>query len=129
MQRGRSHREAGAAAPRRRRLAFSFAALLAVFLQAFVVQTHVHAYTAPVSARFELPAHAAHDSSEQVSADSHQTICVVCQALATAGAATLTSATTLAAVEHVTEAALLALSLAPQLHSHSWQSRAPPSFL
>jgi hypothetical protein len=111
-------------------LAFSFAALLAVFLQAFVVQTHVHAYAAPVSASFELPAHAVHDSSEHVSADSgHQAVCMICQALATAGTATLTSATPIAAVEHVTEAAMLALSLAPLVHSHSWQSRAPPSFL
>jgi hypothetical protein len=110
----------------RRRLAFSFAALLAVFLQAFVVQTHAHAY-APVSAGYELPAGAAH--AEHVTADQHQTVCVVCQALATAGAATLTSSTTLATVEHVSEAAVLALTHAPQPHSHSWQSRAPPSFL
>lgn len=130
MRRGRSHRT-GAAASKRRRLAFSFAALLAVFLQAFVVQTHVHGLpTAAFSQTFELPADAADGSHEQASAGgNHQSACAICQALAAAGAAALPDAAFLTATNHGGELAKLALALAPLAPAHSWQSRAPPSFL
>lgn len=123
---GRSHRfrKTGAG---RRRPAFALMALLAVFLQAFVVQTHFHAL-APVSGGYERSADADHE--QHVSAtDEHRVSCALCQTLATAGAATLRGEAFVLAAERASQAAIVALAIAPRVHTHSWRSRAPPTFL
>jgi hypothetical protein len=117
---GRSRRQG-----RTKRPAFALVALLAIFLQAFVVQTHVHGPSA-FAAGYEQRA----DGGQHVeAAGEHQVSCALCQALASAGAATLPGNTWVLAAERANEVAAVALALAPRRHTHSWQSRAPPSFL
>jgi hypothetical protein len=119
----------GVTAQQRWRHALALVALLAVFLQAFVVQTHVHTPVAPLSIAFEQPA-AAHDDAAHVTAPSeHQLICAMCQALAASGTAMLPGAMVALVATQTNAIAVLALSLAPRITSYSWQSRAPPSFL
>lgn len=127
---GRSRERMGAAAMRRWRPAFALLALVAVFLQAFVVQTHVHAIGAPLSIGFHQPAAANDDDGVHATAKTeHQLVCAICQALATSGTATLPGdAVALVAVQS-NAVAVVALALAPRTISYFWQSRAPPSFL
>jgi hypothetical protein len=115
----------------KRHPAFALIALLAVFLQAFVAQTHVHAPgTVAVVGHELLGAKASDDSTPQASAsDSNQVAAVLCQVPALAVAAPIPGPATVAATQGSADEAIVALSLAPQLHTHSWQSRAPPSFL
>ncbi len=99
--------------------------MLALALQAFAVQTHVHA---------RMPAHAGYTHAGSVDAGfkaspatiaKQQTPCVLCQALAASGVL----ATASAIAEHArlpTVCAALAIRRAPRAHTHSWQSRAPP---
>lgn len=126
----RSRRQTGAA-PRARRPAFALAALFAVLLQAFVVQTHIHAPAAPIGVAIERSASVSGDAGIHVSAaDEHQAFaCVVCQTLAGAGHVLATPVTGLLAAEALTEAATYTLARAPPAASHSWQSRAPPTVL
>jgi hypothetical protein len=124
---GRSQHGVGGFAAARRHPAFALLALLAVFLQAFVVQTHFHAVT-PVTGGYEQRADA--DQHQHVSAtDEHRVSCALCQTLASAGAATLPSESFVLAAEGASEAAIVALAIAPRVHTHSWRSRAPPTFL
>lgn len=119
----------GVTAQQRWRHALALVALLAVFLQAFVVQTHVHTPVAPLSIAFEQPA-AAHDDAAHVTAPTeHQLICAICQALAASAMAILPGAAVALVADQTNAIAVVALSLAPRLTSYSWQSRAPPSFL
>jgi len=113
---GRGHR-AGRFAP-------VFAALLAVFLQAFVVQTHIHAFgiAAPAIERSVDGADDGHIASAE-----HERTCVVCQALLSNGRALLPSTAEAAPKPAlVAVAAPLALPQTPHGVSHSWRSRAPP---
>mgnify|MGYP001240489094 CR=1 FL=1 len=126
--RGRSHHRRGSRAAVKRP-ALTFAALLAVFLQAFVVQTHVHVVPAPVAA-VEVAGATTHAASERAStARDAPALCVICQTMATSGTALLGHAAALiidtAHADQPREAAQVAL----QITSHSWQSRAPPTFL
>jgi hypothetical protein len=110
----------------RRGPAFVLAALFAVLLQAFVVQTHIHAPAAPIGIAVEQTSDAAH---AEVSAPSdHQTVtCAVCQTLAGGGGLMLVAdAPSFDAPHAVNEAAVFALPRAPPSASHAWQSRAPP---
>lgn len=120
----------GAAAMRRWRPAFALLALVAVFLQAFVVQTHVHAIGAPLSIGFHQQA-AAHDGdgARATAKTEHQLICAICQALAASGNAALPNAAIALVAERSNAVAVVALALAPRTISYLWQSRAPPSFL
>lgn len=129
--RGRSHRaNQGCAAARRRPIAFVLTALLAVVLQAFVVQTHVHVSGVTYSVSYSQQASGSHDLSIDASAaGDHQVACVICQAMATAGTAMLPSAAIIAATVSTNADTILALARAPRAHTHSWRSRAPPSFL
>lgn len=113
------------------RAAIRFAALLAVFLQAFVAQTHIHSFSAATSSSYERAASgASHSDAVYASAADHRTSCAACEALATGGRAALPSGPALVAFDLVTfETAAVAFSRAPQLPAHPWQSRAPPSFL
>jgi hypothetical protein len=124
---GRSQHRAGGLAARRRHPAFALLALLAVFLQAFVVQTHFHAL-APVSGGYEQRADTDHEQHASAT-DEHRIPCALCQTLASAGAATLPGETFVLAAERASQAAVVALAIAPRVHTHSWQSRAPPTFL
>ncbi|HYD72118.1 MAG TPA: hypothetical protein VEF55_03210 [Candidatus Binatia bacterium] len=126
----RSRHQTGA--PRARRYAFALAALFAVLLQAFVVQTHIHAPVAPIGAAIERVADGSDALIAIVSApDEHQAFaCVICQTLASAGSAVLTAPVSgLAASEAISEAATYALPRAPPIAAHPWQSRGPPIVL
>jgi hypothetical protein len=123
---GRSRRQArtrwGGKSP-----AFALVALLAVFLQAFVVQTHVHG-PAPIRIGIERPS-ADHPELHALAGDEHQIACALCQTLASAGAATLPSAASVLASGAASTAAIIAIALAPRALSHAWRSRAPPTHL
>ena len=122
----RSRRQTGAAATRP---AFALAALFAVLLQAFVVQTHIHAPVAPAGIAVERVAHGSDAPTASVSApDEHQAFaCVICQALASGGSAILAEPVSgLVAAEAASEAATYTLPRAPPIAAHPWQSRAPP---
>ncbi|MBL8546636.1 MAG: hypothetical protein JNL81_09225 [Hyphomonadaceae bacterium] len=111
-------------------MAFVLTALLAVFLQAFVVQTHVHVSGTTYAAGYTQQIGDAHDLSVDASAGGdHQVSCVICQAMSTAGTAMLPGAAIIAASLQSSADAIIALALAPRVHSHSWRSRAPPSIL
>lgn len=121
----RSHRRA-AFSSAHRRIAFAWVAMLAVFLQAFVVQTHVHAMTQGAAGIEQTQS----SGGQHVTAGAeHALSCALCHALATHGAAPIPSATSVLALERTSEAAILALALAPRVISHAWRSRAPPTSL
>jgi hypothetical protein len=124
---GRSHSDHRPAADWRRQ-AFTFAALVAVFLQAFVVQTHVHAPATMLGAGYEQSSTDTHDVTAHASAADQKTMCALCQVLSNPGTAPPSDAIWLAA-DRADDAAAVALALAPSAISHFWQSRAPPSFL
>ena len=116
----RSRPQTGAAT-RARRSVFALAALFAVLLQAFVVQTHIHAPIAPIGAAIERVADGSNPPIATVSAsDEHQAFaCVLCQTLASGGSAILAAPISgLIAAEAVAEAATYAL---PPLAS-VWQT-------
>jgi hypothetical protein len=128
----RSRRHTEAAAPRtRRRGAFTLAALLAVFLQAFVAPTHIHAPRAPLNAAIgQLHDAAGTVSLQSTAVDEHQTVaCAVCRTLAGGNVMLAASATSLVADRIGGEAATYALPRAPPTAAHPWQSRAPPQVL
>jgi hypothetical protein len=109
------------------RMAFVFAAMLAIFLQAFAVQTHIHAFAAPVAAAAHGQTTDAAPGGAHATTADHQTICVICQALAANGSATLSDAAQIAAHTNAAyETAALEIRRAPRAVTHSWQSRAPP---
>jgi len=105
---------------------FTLVAFVAVLLQAFVIQTHIHVPVAPVAS-------AAVSGSDQAphatASNHHRFACVFCQALAAGGVATLTTSAIVHGAYQTNTASDIALALAPHTRSHSWQSRAPPSFL
>jgi hypothetical protein len=103
------------------------AALVAVFIQAFVIQTHIHE-TAPFRATaFERAADHEAPGHTHVSATHKQAGCITCIAFASAGVSLATDAFTLiASLNATTAAATLAIRQAPRAISYSWRSRAPP---
>lgn len=124
--RGRSRRDIGLTADWRRQ-AVTFAALLAVFLQAFIVQTHIHMPAAiQFAAGYEQSS--AHDTSAHATASDQKVMCALCQVLSNSSTL-LTSSAILLATMQTNAAGDVALTLAPRALSHFWQSRAPPSFL
>lgn len=106
------------------RLAFTIAALFALFLQTFVVQTHIHAIAfAPTS----IERSAGHAADIAQAATDHQAACVICQTLASTGRATLTPASALILAQHAAnDVAAIELRAAPRALVLPWQSRAPP---
>lgn len=121
---GRSH-ERGAPTSWRRRV-FTLAALFAVFLQSFVIQTHIHTPSLVIGAE-QGAAHDPEPSFNATAAD-QKSMCALCQALSNSGA-TITGSAVLLDAEISSASHLIALSLAPRTLSHFWQSRAPPSLL
>ena len=126
--RGRSRCDTGLAADWRRQ-AVTFAALLAVFLQAFIVQTHIHVPAAIQFASGYEQSHAhPHDVSAHATASDQKVMCTLCQVLSNSNTL-LASPAILRAAAQTNAASDVALALAPRALSHFWQSRAPPSFL
>lgn len=126
--RGRSQRDLGPAADWRRQ-AVTFAALLAVFLQAFIVQTHIHVPAAiQFASGYEQSSEHAHDVSAHATASDQKVMCTLCQVLSN-GHTLLASPAIVLAATQTSSASDIALALAPRALSHFWQSRAPPSFL
>ena len=111
------------AAPRRTRSISVWLAMLALTIQCLVIQPHVDAAYAPVSAE------TAHFSTE-VTQPNHETqgVCVICQAIATAGAFALSASPALAFIERNAILTTPAPRVEPseRARSHNWQSRAPP---
>ena len=104
-------------------------AIVAIFLQTFVVQTHVDGLTGLQSATAieranGSPAPLAH--VETGSRDA-QPACPICQAMATAGTTLLASGPALvSALGLIAHEAQLAIPLVSVRPAHAWQSRAPP---
>jgi hypothetical protein len=108
-------------------MAFVFAAMLAVLLQAFAVQTHIHSFAAPTAPAVYEQGGADSVHSEHATTADHQTVCAICQALAANGNATLADAAHVAIdTNAVYQTAALEIRRAPRALTHSWQSRAPP---
>lgn len=112
---------------RLRRGSFGLAALFAIAVQVFVVQTHVHAFGVAHAAftQNEATAHALDGTAGEA-----QRSCVVCQAQAEAGRMLAP-----AAAQVVHAGGLAFAQAAPDIRfvaaapAHSWQSRAPPIVL
>jgi len=104
---------------------FTLAALLAVFLQAFVVEPHVHTAN-PLATAIAANA-GGHEIHQHATLPHEQIKCLVCQAIAAGAGALIASGADLAK-PHITIAAApaRALHVAGQATSHSWRSRAPP---
>lgn len=105
------------------------AALLAVFLQAFAIQTHVHVFGVAGLPAYAQAAGETAPSGDAVhiTAADHQTVCAVCEAFANSGRASLPEEPVVAAHTNATyETAALEIRRAPRALTHSWQSRAPP---
>lgn len=104
----------------------TIAALIAIALQAFIVQTHVHAFAAPVAIAAQA-GQASADHAEHASNGHAQAACVICMTLAASGRATLANAAALSAEHRASfDVATFVLPRAPPAISHAWQSRAPP---
>jgi energy-converting hydrogenase Eha subunit B len=113
-----------------RRTAAAFAALLAILLQAFVIQAHVDGLGGlPSRAGVERAASGAGSATAQAAhlSGNSQSACVICQTLAAAGAALLSKGPVLSAASgpaaNVTRVAIRYVPVTP---AHAWQSRAPP---
>jgi hypothetical protein len=103
-----------------------FAALLAVFLQAFVVQTHVHPSGAPTVAAHEQTVRSANSGVRTTAAD-EQANAPICGVLITSCHTTLTTDRAVPADAFASnETAAVQIRRAPRAITHSWQSRAPP---
>ena len=98
-------------------------AMLALAIQCLVIQPHVDGAFAPVTAETS-------HFSAQVTHPSHdaQGACVICQAMATAGAFALSASPSLGLIERSFLAADPVDQASPieRARSHNWQSRAPP---
>lgn len=112
----------------RHRPLVTLAALFAILLQAFAIQTHVHIYT-PFSAPALVQAGGedAHAHGAHASLAHGQVLCAICQALAASGTAVLPPDANLTETPAIArEAAAIVLPDAPRAQTHSWRSRAPP---
>jgi len=107
--------------------------VLAIAIQCFVVQTHVHPWATPLSPNIQIVdsddgagARLSHGSDRAPTRHGSQQNCYLCQT-ALAGAAILSSAPSLSFVERnfVANAAVRIIATLPP-RSHNWQSRAPP---
>ena len=113
---------------RHRRL-FALMAIIAVFLQTFIVQTHVDGLSglqsaAAIARANGSPAPLAH--IETGSRDT-QSACPICQAMATAGTTVLASSPSLLTAQGlIAHEARLPIRLVAVRPTHAWQSRAPP---
>jgi hypothetical protein len=130
-----SHRLVTMGAPLRspaRRVA-TLAALLALLLQAFLVQTHIHslAQRDPRAAIVQTAqTNAAGLAPDIIAPPSSNDECALCQALATAGTAILAAAPAPAPVVFaLASSSRLPIRRGDVQAAHDWQSRAPPTSL
>jgi hypothetical protein len=106
------------------------ATLLAVFLQAFIVQTHVHAIAPLATAGYERAADEVPVATlENAAHQEVQAACALCQAQAAGRALSPTSQAIAVengrnTVEPATDVRRVSVAA-----SHSWRSRAPPAHL
>jgi hypothetical protein len=135
MRRGKDRlfaRSAVRGAPRGVRPAFSvFAAMLALLLQVFAVQTHIDG-VAGAGARAIVTTALGQAVQHEVAAppSEPQAACPLCQALASGATPLAASSATLAmAFAAIASEAPCIARLAPAAPAHPWQSRAPPAFL
>jgi len=112
------------AAPARAPAIGAWLAMLALALQCLVIQPHVDGVFASAPAA----AVSVHLQSARPAADSSQGPCVICQAMATAGAFALSASPSLGLIERSFLAADPVDQASPieRARSHNWQSRAPP---
>jgi len=98
-------------------------AMLALAIQCLVIQPHIDGVFAAATAETA-------QFSAQVAPPNHdaQGVCVICQAMATAGAFALSASPTLTLIERNFVATTPIAHSAPvePVRSHNWQSRAPP---
>lgn len=112
---------------RAKSLAPLLAALLAVFLQAFVVQTHVHAFALGAPAIERSQNDTSHAEGVHVVSAHHAAACVFCEALRSSARTILPPVVEIVGERQVlVEAYARALPATPQTVSHAWRSRAPP---
>jgi hypothetical protein len=105
--------------------AFTLAALLAVFLQAFVIEPHVHTAN-PLSTAIAANS-GSHDAQQHATLPHERISCLVCQALASGPVALLASNAALAEPPRLaTVLTSRQLHVGPRARAHAWQSRAPP---
>lgn len=114
----------------RRRPLLALASLLAVLLQAFVVQPHIHA-PAALAEIAATPNGGTDTAIATPVADLHRTIvCVVCQTRAGAGDNLLPAATPVWSDADLTSNSKPRVPPPTTLvHAHPWESRAPPTHL
>lgn len=107
------------------RVGLAFVAALALLLQAFVVQTHTHAFSVPAVVAAESVLADAY--AEDLGAPHHKSGCILCQASAHSGQALALSTAQVAEQSGASyNAAALEIRLAPRALTHTWHSRAPP---
>ena len=132
MSMGRHHRADGltlATMRARHQSLFALVAMIAVFLQTFVVQTHVDGLIGLQSAAAIERVNGSPAPIAHIETGSHdaQAACPICQAMATTGTTLLASGPALVSalglIAHETRIALPHISVRP---AHAWQSRAPP---
>jgi hypothetical protein len=124
-------------APRRGRAsrvrwASTLLASLAVLLQAFVVQTHVHGLAGQDTGVSIALFDGGQPPTNNGTAPNHrnQQPCLICQALATGASAVVSATPTFAPLTHALRAEPVAeVALIATRPSHAWQSRAPPTAL
>jgi hypothetical protein len=108
---------------------FALVALVAVFLQSFVVQTHIDGLAGlvpVVSVERGVSAPPPIAKADPASHDT-QAPCPICQALATAGTTLLASGPALvSALGIIAHEARIDIRRVPVRPAHAWQSRAPP---
>lgn len=108
-----------------RRRASALAALFALLLQAFLIQTHVHAPSLAFAAQSQTVA----DFAEADAIEAERASCTLCDMLR-AGGATLPPASGSPSVEPASAGVgAVGHAPAPQAPAHDWRSRAPPSLL
>jgi hypothetical protein len=97
-------------------------ATLALAIQCLVIQPHIDVASASVET-----AHV-HLQTAQPGSDSSKGVCVICQAMATAGAFALSASPTLGLLDRnfVASAPVNHATPVERARSHNWQSRAPP---
>lgn len=105
------------------------AALFAILLQTFAVQTHVH--ITPLGLAPAAHAQQAPDSEAPPAIADHEAACVLCQAMAASGRALAPAASVIVttAIIATHEAAPRDAAFVPILAAFAWRSRAPPTRL
>jgi hypothetical protein len=113
----------------RHRSLFALVAMIAVFLQTFIVQTHVEGLNGLQSAAAIAHANGSPAPLAHVETGSRdtQSACPICQAMATAGTTVLTSGQSLLTAHGViAHEARLPIRVVAVRPAHAWRSRAPP---